>query len=74
MLKPWLESKIKNSWVDPREVKSDKKLLYQYKIAWAFANAAQEILEFVEQNNQTAETLTNKQEGKTTEKKFDIGG
>lgn len=74
VLKPWLESKINNSWLDPKGAGSKDEFFYQYSIAYGFAQAAQQILEFIEQQNQTADSLSNKQEGKTVEKNFNVGG
>lgn len=68
MFQPWLEDKIKHSWVDPRKAKSDKDLLYQYKTAWAFAQAAEEILAFVQKMQEEAEALTKKEKGEVENK------
>ena len=68
MLKPWLEAKINNSWVDPRAAESDEDLLYRYKVAWAFAQAAQQIIDYAEGLTEESEALTDKEEGKTTNK------
>lgn len=68
VFQPWLEDKIKHSWVDPRKAKSDKDLLYQYKTAWAFAQAAEEILSFVQKLQEEAEHLTKKEKGELVDK------
>jgi hypothetical protein len=65
---PYLQSKINHSWVDPRKVKSDKDLLYQYKTAWAFAQAAEEIIAFIEEADQTGKKLVAKQKGEEVDK------
>ena len=65
---PYLQSKINHSWVDPRKVKSDKDLLYQYKTAWAFAQAAEEILAFVQEAEETGKKLLAKQRGEDKDK------
>jgi hypothetical protein len=68
VLRQWLESKIKNSWVDPIKANDDAKLLYEYKLAWSFAKAAQEIIDFVDMNIQQAEQLTRKEKGELVDK------
>ena len=68
MFLPYLQSKISHSWVDPRKVKNDKDLLYQYKTAWAFAQAAEEILAFVQEAEETGAKLIKKQKGEEVDK------
>lgn len=65
---PYLQSKISHSWVDPRSVKNDKDLLYQYKTAWAFAKAAEEILAFVQESEEVGTKLIKKQRGEEVDK------
>ena len=65
---PYLQSKISHSWVDPRKTKNDKELLYQYKTAWAFAQAAEEIIAFVEEAEETGKKLLKKQRGEEVDK------
>jgi hypothetical protein len=48
VLRPWLEDKIQHSWVDPRQVQSDQELAFRYKTAWAWADAANGILQFID--------------------------
>ena len=67
VLKPFLESKISHSWVEPTG-KDDMSLLRDYKLAWAFAKAASEILELVERLQEEAEMLTKKEKGETVDK------
>ena len=67
VLRPWLEDKIRHAWVDPRKVKSDQDLLYEYKVAWAFARASEEILQFVEKVIDEASHLTKKEKGEITD-------
>ena len=54
--------------MDPRKVQSDKELLYEYKVAWAFAQAAEEILQFVDKMLEEAEALTKKEKGEIKDK------
>ena len=65
---PLLRSKISHSWVDPRKVKNDKDLLYQYKTAWAAAQSAEEILAFVQEAEETGTKLIKKQRGEEVDK------
>lgn len=48
IIRPRLEAKMKNSWLDPREAGDDKDFFYRYTVAWANANAAKEILQVVD--------------------------
>lgn len=68
---PWLESQLKNAWLDPREFDSDEKLRYAYSIAWARADAANAVREFVEKMISQAEYLTRKERGEVQENKFE---
>jgi hypothetical protein len=67
-LRKWLESKIHNSWIDPTKSIDDAKLLYEYKLAWSFAKAAQEILDYVDQSIQIADELNKKEKGQMIDK------
>lgn len=73
VFRPWLESKIQNSWIDPKGATSKDEFFYQYTVAHGFAQAAQQILDFVKENLNTAQTLTDKQEDKNIEKDFGVG-
>ncbi len=44
------------------------KLLYEYKLAWSFAKAAQEILDYVDTSVQIAEELNKKEKGELIDK------
>lgn len=68
MLRPFLEDKINHSWVDPRKTTSDEDLLFQYKTAWAFAQAADGVLGFVDQMIEESEGLTKKEKGEVVNK------
>jgi hypothetical protein len=68
ILRPWLEDKIHNSWVDPRSFKNDEEYLYAVKTAWAFANAGEQILSFIERMVEEAEELTKKEKGEKKDK------
>jgi hypothetical protein len=54
--------------VDPRKSKSDNDLLYEYKLAFARALAAQEIIDFVEKGIEEADALTKKENGEGKDK------
>ncbi len=60
---PLLIDKISHTWADPRKSKSDRKLLYEYKLAWAFATVAQELIDYVEKAQEEAEAITRKEQG-----------
>ncbi len=61
VLRPLLESKVKHSWVDPRKARSIKKFFYEYSVAWGFATAAQEILDWIDGQIALAKKLQEKQ-------------
>jgi len=67
-LLPWLQSQIRNSWVDPRKFKNDEEYSYAMKTAWAFASAADSILAWMEKNIEEAEMLTKKEKGELVPK------
>lgn len=67
IVKPYLEQSLSHSWVDPSG-KDEKKLLYEYKLAYALAKAAQELLDFVENGIATAEGLTKKEKDEVKDK------
>lgn len=48
IIRPKLEAKIKNSWLDPRKTTDEKDFFHQYTVAWAVALAADEILKMVD--------------------------
>lgn len=68
MLKPHLEAQIRNSWVDPRKFKTARELDHAYAGAWGFAQAVQEILDYVAASIEDAESLTKKEKGETEDK------
>lgn len=64
IIRPKLEAKMKNSWLDPREAGDDKDFLYRYTVAWANANAAKEILQLVEGYIEKVKSLRAKEKEK----------
>lgn len=68
MFLPFLQSKINHSWVDPRKSKSDKSLLYEYKLGWAMAQAAEEFLGFIDETADAVDTLEKKSKGEIVDK------
>ena len=72
VLKPFLEDKVKHSWLDPRKVKSQDKFFYEYCVSWGFAQASNELLRWVESKVSEGKALEQKRLGKT--KTFNIGG
>lgn len=63
VLRPWLESKITNSWLDPREAKSQDEFVRQYNVAWGMSQAADQILKFVDDKVAHAKFLEDKEDG-----------
>ena len=63
VLKPWLESKLNNSWLDPRKIKDKDKFFYEYVVAWGFAQAVRELLEFVNSQEGNIKYLKDKKDG-----------
>lgn len=64
VFRPWLESLIKHSWIDPREAKDGADFERRYNVAWAQAQSADQILKFVDDKVKEAEYLEQKEEGK----------
>ena len=69
---PWLEAKIKHSWLDPRKAKGTEEFFYEYVTSWGWAQAAQEIIEWVEKMKGQKEYLEKKKKGEITNN-FAIG-
>lgn len=69
---PLLQLKAQNSWKDPREVKDLSKFFYDYNIAWSMAQAAKELVSFVEGQIEMAKQLEKKAKGEEKET-FRIG-
>jgi len=61
-----LEDKIRHSWVDPRQFKSDSEYAYAEKVAWASANAAQEIIDYIENAPNEVKRMESKKKGEET--------
>lgn len=61
IIKPKLESKMNNSWLDPRKTSDEKDFFHQYIVAWANANAIDEILKMIEGYVKTVENLRAKE-------------
>lgn len=61
-----LEDKIHHSWVDPRQYKDEQSLTYNYTLAWALANAAQEILDWAVDMGEQEQYLLKKEKGEVT--------
>jgi len=71
VLKPFLEQAIRHKWLDPREVKDKEEFFYRYAAGWGLAQAAQEILNFIEDKKSEVRLLREKKEGKIPD--FKIG-
>lgn len=63
-----MESQIKQAVVDPRKFQSDSEYIFAQKIAWAHGQAYSELLEMIENKVTEAEFLTEKEQGKHTDK------
>jgi hypothetical protein len=63
VLLPWLQSQIRNSWVDPKSFKNDEEYAYAMKTAWALAHACDAILAFTEKAVEESDQLTKKENG-----------
>jgi len=74
VLKPLLDKKFNNSWIDPRGAKNDEDLLYKYKTAWAHAEAGKEIIALIETYVETANFLEKKEKGEVVDKFRNIYG
>jgi len=68
VLKPWLESKIHNSWVSPVKFKNDKEYSYANRTAWAFAEASQQVLSLMDNMVEEAEAMSKKEKGLVKDK------
>lgn len=70
MLRPWLQAKLHNSWLDPRDpqFKTNEEFLRAYNSAWAFAQASEGILAFIEDMIAESEGLTKKEKGEVKDK------
>lgn len=62
VIKPLLTSKISNSWLDPRKTSDEKDFFHQYTVAWATANAVDEILKMIESYEERVKSLRAKQQ------------
>lgn len=72
-VKPFLESKFRNSWPDPRDYKDDKEFLFAYAIMRGWAEAGREFFQKVDEMVAKFEYLTKKSKGEL-KKPFRIGG
>jgi hypothetical protein len=71
VIKPYLESKISTSWVDPRDSTDYEEFFYKYTAAWGVAKAADEILKHIHSMVVEATRLEEKERGEV--KNFSIG-
>ena len=63
IFQPYLKLKLQHSWLDPRQVQDREKFFYQYVTGWGFAQAAQEILDYLEKTLSQTEYLLKKSQG-----------
>lgn len=72
VLKPYLEGKLRHSWVDPRKTTDKDDFFHQYSVAWGFSHAADEIMRSVEAFVQKFDYLKKKDKGEVSDN-FKIG-
>lgn len=60
---PYLQSKIHNSWVDPRKSGNAEELVYQYVVSWGFAKASEELINHIQGMVDTVAALEKKERG-----------
>lgn len=65
ILLPYLQSKIHNSWVDPRKSVNAEELVYQYVVSWGFAKASEELISHIQGLVDTVAALEKKEKGET---------
>lgn len=63
VLLPYLQSKLHNSWVDPRKAASGDDLMYQYIVSWGFAKASEELVTYIQSMVDTVDALEKKEKG-----------
>lgn len=54
--------------MDPRSASSNEDLLYRYTVAWGFAQAAQQIVDYADALVEQSEELTKKEKGSRVDK------
>lgn len=72
VIRPYLESKIRNSWVDPRKVTDKEAFFHEYVVAWGWSHTSDEFLKLLDEYLNKFEYLSKKKEGKL-ENNFKIG-
>lgn len=72
VFRKFLESKIKEDFVDPQHFKSDEEELGAYRKANMMKKICTEILEWVDQTQERASYLQKKEAGEIQEKNFKI--
>lgn len=72
ILKPWLETKLNQSFPDPIEFTGDPEYLYAAKTASIFKKVVAEILMYIDQQVEQAKALERKKKGEA-KSKFNIG-
>jgi len=68
VLFPLLESQIKSAVVDPRKFQSESEYVFAAKTAWAYGQHGSDVLDMIENKVKDAEFLTEKEQGKHTDK------
>lgn len=68
LLRQWLEDRIHNSWLDPRSFKTEEEFIKAYNEAWSMAQAAEQVLGYVQNKCDEAEHLIKKERGELVDK------
>ena len=70
---PFLQGKVRNSWVDPRVVTDREAFFYEYTTAWGWAQSAKELMDWIEKQYEECLRLRKKAAGEDIEKNFAVG-
>ena len=73
VLKPLLEEKYSNSWVDPKDFDNQESFVYAYNVAHGWATAGKELLAHIQRECDVFDYLTKKSKGEVDAKDFRIG-
>lgn len=72
VIKQKLEELSFHSWVDPRETTNEKEWMWREMVAWAGANVARELVEWITKIISTSEYLEKKKKGEIKVKSMRI--
>lgn len=66
VIKPYLESYIANTWVDPRTM-DEKELVWKYNQAFLYSRAFKDLLEFIDKKIKEGQGLEQKAKGEVSD-------